>query len=90
MSTNHRRYQVSVDTKLGKAGMEKIRWRGFWGSQRLEHRFLFGISAIMTDPTKIKNSTEHIGTISVNKGPLKPQYKELDKLGAALPTLWLM
>ncbi|KAF3040742.1 hypothetical protein E8E12_008578 [Didymella heteroderae] len=53
----------------------------------------------MTDHTKTKNSTEHIDTISVNDGPLKPQYEELDKFGAALvkspaevalPILWLM
>jgi hypothetical protein len=38
----------------------------------------------MPDQTKNKNSTEHIDTISVNDGPLKPQYEELDKFGAAL------
>lgn len=38
----------------------------------------------MTDQTKNKNSSEHIDTISVNDQPLKPQYEELDKFGAAL------
>lgn len=38
----------------------------------------------MTDQTKPKNSAEHIDTISVNDQPLKPQYEELDKFGAAL------
>ena len=38
----------------------------------------------MTDQSKTKPSIEQIDTISVNEQPLKPQYEELDKFGAAL------
>ena len=38
----------------------------------------------MTDHTKDKKSIEHIDAISIKDGPLKPQYEEFDKFGAAL------